>query len=100
MVGSAGGVGAATVAVVSRPGPGLPGDVVGVTTLTDTLIGTKSFLDDSLRNPLTGQLGTIARHCRSTPFRFNVFEMNSKDVVSRQCRRNIIFDVLTSVGCG
>lgn len=55
VVGSAGGVGAATVAVVSNPGPGLPGDVVGVTSLTDTLIGPKSFLDGSLRNPLTNQ---------------------------------------------
>lgn len=50
VVGSAGGVGAATVAVVSNPGPGLPGEVVGVTSLTDTLIGPKSFLDGSLRN--------------------------------------------------
>lgn len=55
VVGSAGGVGAATVAVVSNPGPGLPGDVVGVTSLTDTLIGPKSFLDGSLRNPLINQ---------------------------------------------
>lgn len=46
---SAGGVGAATVAVVSKPGPELPGDEVGVTSLTETLIGPKSFLDDSLK---------------------------------------------------
>ena len=57
MVGSAGGVGAATVAVVSRPGPGLPGDDVGVTTLTETLIGTKSFLDDSVLG--AGSLGDL-----------------------------------------
>lgn len=49
VVGSAGGVGAATVAVVSNPGPGLPGEVVGVTSLTDTLIGPKSFLDGSFK---------------------------------------------------
>lgn len=52
VVGSAGGVGAATVAVVSSPGPGFSGDVVGVTSLTDTLIGPKSFLDDSLKKQL------------------------------------------------
>lgn len=51
VVDSAGGVGAATVAVVSKPGPGLPGDDVGVTSLTDTLIGPKSFLEDSLKTP-------------------------------------------------
>lgn len=52
VVDSAGGVGAATVAVVSNPGPGLPGDDVGVTSLTETLIGPKSFLDDSLKTPI------------------------------------------------
>lgn len=46
---SAGGVGAATVAVVNNPGPGFPGDVVGGTSLTETLIGPKSFLVESLR---------------------------------------------------
>lgn len=61
VVGSAGGVGAATVAVVSNPGPGLPGDVVGVTSLTDTLIGPKSFLDGSLRNPLTNQFSSLCQ---------------------------------------
>ena len=50
MVDSAGGVGAVTEAVVNKPGPGLPGDVVGVTSLTDTLIGPKSFLEDSYRH--------------------------------------------------
>lgn len=48
VVDSAGGVGAVTEAVVSKPGPGFPGDVVGVTSRTDTLIGPKSLLADSL----------------------------------------------------
>lgn len=50
VVDSAGGVGAVTEAVVNKPGPGFPGDVVGVTSLTDTLIGPKSFLEDSYRH--------------------------------------------------
>lgn len=50
VVDSAGGVGAVTEAVVSKPGPGLPGDVVGVTSRTDTLMGPKSPLVDSFRH--------------------------------------------------
>lgn len=50
VVDSAGGVDAVTEAVVSRPGPGFPGDVVGVTSRTDTLIGPKSPLADSFRH--------------------------------------------------
>lgn len=51
VVDSAGGVGAVTEAVVNKPGPGFPGDVVGVTSLTDTLIGPRSFLEDSALGP-------------------------------------------------
>lgn len=50
VVDSVGGVDAVTEAVVSRPGPGFPGDVVGVTSRTDTLIGPKSPLADSFRH--------------------------------------------------
>lgn len=50
VVDSAGGVGAVTEAVVSKPGPGFPGDVVGVTSRTDTLMGPKSLLVDSFRH--------------------------------------------------
>lgn len=44
---SAGGVGALTEAVVNNPGPAFSGEVVGVISLTDTLIGPKSDLDES-----------------------------------------------------
>lgn len=46
VAGSAGGVCAVTEVVVSKPGPGagFPGDAVGVTSRTDTLIGPRSFL--------------------------------------------------------
>lgn len=47
VVDSAGGVGAVTEAVVSKPGPVFPGDVVGVTSRTDTLMGPRSLLVDS-----------------------------------------------------